>query len=50
MNKFELIALIEAHAKLATAAGVENNFKGNQAKRAKHIKAIEELEEKLKGL
>lgn len=50
MNKYELIALIEAHAKLAVAAGVENNFKGNEAKRQKHLKAIEKLEEQLKGL
>ena len=47
MNNFELIALIEAHAKLAVKAGVENHFKGNEVLRQKHLQEIERLEKML---
>jgi hypothetical protein len=44
MNKYEIIELINAHAKLSFAAGAENNLKGNEPKRQKHLKEIERLE------
>jgi hypothetical protein len=46
-TKFEIIALIEAHAKASFAAGAENNLKGNEPKRQKHLKEIERLEKML---
>lgn len=50
MNKYELIALLEAHGKAAVAAGVENNFKGNEPKRQKHIQEMDRLEKMIIAL
>lgn len=50
LNKYELIALIEAHGKAATTAGCENNLKGNEAKFKKHIQMIGKYENMLKEI